>query len=454
MANVSTSGSYEQYKLDTNRFIFWLIETANKRGYDIADPANIQSSMSQQPSKRLKGKERKQARQATTSTSSIATSSAPKAKYIISTETIPKLAKHIADHKETSTIPKFVWYSCKRAIRTREAYANRYAQEELSDTTSNNGHTYFLGLLKYCHETLKAKIRVQAVGRTTTATPAQLRFSREAEPTATSIPHAIPTSVPEPVSSSQAILAEETAADEAEQEAAGHKLDELARKFEINMKAKHDALEGERHYKEDIALRKSCLADDMRTIIVQLESDWNDTHKAAGEVGFLDEIRATLMTEAAFDLIRRKEEALVQEAHEKHLPQFDPSLDQDKFFGKTARSLKKIEAERRRSPPGQYLFLVSRLETHQDATNMHSSDDYNFLVHYLFEAGLEPVSLLSITLPLYHTPLITNHYVESQKGTRATFQHATVGRSIRRPLSDVRFAWDFRTRFHGFDIRR
>jgi hypothetical protein len=407
MANVSTSGSYEQYKLDTNRFIFWLIDTANKRGYDIADSAKIQSSTIQQPSKRLKGKERKQARQATTSTSSIATSSAPKTKYIISTETIPKLAKHIADHKETSTMPKFVWYSCKRAIRTREAYANRYAQEELSDTTSNDGHTYFLGLLKYCHETLKAKIRVQAVGRTTNATPSQLRFSLPTELTTTAIPHTIPESVPESVNSSQAILAEETTADEAELEAAGHKLDELARKFELNMKAKHDELEEVRKSKEEIALRKSCLADDMRTIIVQLESDWNDTHKAADEVGFLNEIQATLMTQAAFDLTRRKEEVLVQEAHENHLPQFDPSLDQDEFFGKTARSLKKIEAERRRSTPGQYLFLVSQLETHHDATNLHSSDDYDFLVHYLFEAGLEPVSLLPITLPVYHAPLIT-----------------------------------------------
>jgi hypothetical protein len=423
MATVSAAGSYEQYKLDTNRFIFWLVDMAQKREYNIEDPAKRQDTTSQQPSKRLKGKERKQARQAATSKapSSIATSTASKTKYEISTETILKLAKHIADHKDTSTMPKFVWYSYKRAVRTRQAYADRYAHEELSETKSNDGHVYFLWLLKYCHKILEKNIKVQSVGRPVTATPAQLRYSIATAP----ILHPVPTSVLQAVDTSQDIMAEEAAATEAEQEAAGHKLDELARKFELDMKVKHDnaetELEIETKAKAEFALRKYCLVDDMHTIIKRLESDWNDTNKAVEDAGYLDGIRATLMTEAAFDLIRHKEEVLVQEAHEKGLHSFDPSLDTDEFFGKTARSLKKIEAERRRSNAQHYLFLASHLSAQDTVMNLHSNEDYDFLVHYLFEAGLEQVSLSHPAPPFIYALPITDHlYRGSESDTRVT----------------------------------
>ncbi|KAI4608052.1 hypothetical protein J4E83_009235 [Alternaria metachromatica] len=381
MATVSTAGSYEQYKLDTKRFIFWLIDTAKKRGYDIADPAETQ-----QPSRRLKGQARKQAKQATNQ------ATASKTNYVISTEKILDLANHIADHEETSTMPKFVWYSYKRAVRTRQAYADRYAQEELSKTASDDGHIYFLWLLKHCHTILKKKIAVQAVSRPETAAPAQLRFNIATEPKSAPSLLPVPESASQAVDNSQETIAEEITAAEAEREARGHKLDQLARKFELDMKVKQDAeaeLEAKRKAKEEIALRKSCLADDMHIIVEQLESDWNDTHKADDNEDYLDETRATLMTEAAFHLIRHKEEVLVKEAHEKGLPPFDPSLDDDDFFGKTSKALRKIEAERR-SQPGEYLFFASRSIIQDDVANRHSNEDYDFLVHYLFEAALEP----------------------------------------------------------------
>ena len=86
----------------------------------------------------------------------------------------------------------------------------------------------------------------------------------------------------------------------------------------------------------------------------------------------------------------------MREAREKGLPAFDPSLDTDEFFGKTARSLEKIEAERRRSGP-DYLFLAPRLGTQDVSARLHSEEDYEFLVHYLHEAGLEHVSSPHLT---------------------------------------------------------
>jgi len=301
-------------------------------------------------------------------------------------------------------MPKFVWYSYKRAVKTRQAYADRYAQEELSETASGDGHIYFLWLLKYCHKILKNKVSVQAVSRPETAAPAQLRFNIATEPKSAPSLLSVPESASQAIDNSQETAPEEITAAEAEREAKGHKLDELARKFELDMKVKQDAeaeLETERKAKEEIALRKSCLADDMRIIVEQLESDWNDTHKAASNEDYLDETRATLMTEAAFHLIRHKEEALAKEAHEKGLPPFDPSLDDDDFFGKTSKALRKIEAERR-SQPGEYLFFASRSIIQDDVANRHSNEDYDFLVHYLFEAALKPVSPPWSTKSLFH----------------------------------------------------
>ncbi|CAN9252167.1 unnamed protein product [Alternaria alternata] len=396
MTTVSVAGSYEQYKLDTSRFIFWLVVTARDNGYKIDDPAIPQNGTQQQPSKRLKGKERKQAKEtaaskAASSTASLTTS---KGKYSISTETILKMARHIAAKKMSSTMPKFVWYSYKRAVRTRQAYAERYAQEELSERTSDSGHIYFLWLLRHCHEILEKKVKVQSVAKPVTAKSADLRYSITTTPMSAVTPNPTPGSTLEVDNANLDVVADENAAAEAEQEAVGNKLDELARKFELNVEteSKEDIdtkrnLESKTRTKEELALRKSCLVDDMRKAVIQLEHDWEDTYKDTGADCYLDEIRATLMTEATFDLVRHKEEVLVKEADEKGLTAFDPSLKTDEFFGKTARSLERIESERRKSTPG-YLFLAACLSD-QDISTQRYSDDHEFLVHYLHESGLE-----------------------------------------------------------------
>jgi hypothetical protein len=431
MAPVPVVGSYEQYKLDTSRFIFWLVVTARDEGYEIDDPTIPQNTTKQQPSKRLKGKERKQAKQAAANkaTSSTAASTTSKGKYSISTETILKLARHIAKKEMTSTMPKFVYHSHKRAVRTRQAYASRYAQEELSEETSGNGHIYFLWLLKHCQKILEPKIKVTSVARPTTPKPADLRYSLATAPMSAPTLHLEPTYALQ-VGIDESIVAEEAA--EAEREAAGHELDELARKFELDleteskkeMEAKSKE-EGETKRKEELkakireelALRKSCLADDMRMAVIQLERDWKDTYKNVGAEDYLDEVRATLMTEAAFDLIRHKEEALVQEAHEKGLSAFDPSLDADEFFGKTARSLEKIEADRLRSGP-KYLFLAPRPSAQDGSTQLHSGVEYEFLVHYLHESGLEHVSSSSLNSVFTSLPVTHCIFRKSENDTR------------------------------------
>jgi hypothetical protein len=123
---------YEQYKLDTKRFIIWLAVTARAFGHNIRDPAAVPRDVSKnQPSIRLKCNARVKARKeaANAPAASIATLSASKTKYPMSTERILELAEYIGNQKMMATMPKFIWFSYRRAIRTRETFAARYASD-------------------------------------------------------------------------------------------------------------------------------------------------------------------------------------------------------------------------------------------------------------------------------------------------------------------------------------
>lgn len=112
MAPGAAMGSYEHYKLDTKRYVFWLVNTARGFGYNIRDPACIlQEKMRQQPSMRLKGK------------------AASNAKYSIPAEKMLELAEYIGKQNMTAPMPKFIWIPYQHAIKTGEAYAQRYAKE-------------------------------------------------------------------------------------------------------------------------------------------------------------------------------------------------------------------------------------------------------------------------------------------------------------------------------------
>jgi hypothetical protein len=97
----------------------------------------------------------------------------------------------------------------------------------------------------------------------------------------------------------------------------------------------------------------------MRKIVEHFEGHWGDT-KFATDEGYLSKMQATFMIEAAFNLIRHQEEALVRDAQEKGLKSFYFSLDNDDFFSNTAKSHSKIEAEQKARGAG-HIFLVSRL---------------------------------------------------------------------------------------------
>jgi hypothetical protein len=383
MATTSNPGSYEQYKNDTARFIFWLVITARDFGYAIDDPALLLKTTPEK-SGRLKGAARKAAAK---QPALVVDTAVPKKKYSISTEVILELAEFIGQLDMTISMPKFVWYSYKRAVTTREKYAERYATDELTDKESNDGHLYFLWVLKRCREIFEAKVKVQSVARPATQASGNARRYTSSTSRPATAPAAAPMPVPETATptanASHQTVVDEAAAVEAEKEAKGHLLDELARKVECDWKVKEE---------EDLTLRKSCLSDDMKNILEELELVYKDTHKDVVDEGYMDETWAVLKTEAAIDLIRHEELSMIRHAQENDLQPFDPSLENDEFFGRTARSLAKIETARREQGAA-YIFLISRPNYQQiGVDDLHPEDEYEFLVHYFQEAGLEVVS--------------------------------------------------------------
>lgn len=272
--------------------------------------------------------------------------------------------------------PSFVLHNTdqllyQRAVKVREQYAQRYAQEELASQQSNDGHAYFLEVLRRCLKAIESKINVQAVARSASkAQTGSVTQNTMADLT---------------LEETESEGEDETRAEDgdAEKSAAAQTINEIALKIECDMKAKAG---------EEVALRKSCLISDMRIVLEELVSVWEDTRKDRSEEGFLDEASATIITEAAIELLRHQELALRTHAQESAVENFDFYLDTDEYFGKTSRTLKMIVIERRQQG-SEYFFVVPRPSAQDIATEgLHSSDEHEFLVQCLQEAGLELVS--------------------------------------------------------------
>lgn len=328
--------------------------------------------------------------------SSIAGSVASKIDFHVPTDKILELAQYIKDQNMSVIMPKYILFSYKRAVSTREAYARRYATEELQDQKSNDGHIYFLWVMKHSFEMVKGNMTVQSISWSgaVPSTTSQYNIRGPIRTAETSAQASTVTPVTSSATEAAACTVDEVLVSEeerAELEAKGHELDRLARELELDMKTKAE---------EDLAMRNSCLLDDMREVVEQLVNNWLDTLKDVTNKGYLDITRATLMTEAALDLIRHQEDKLIQDSHNKGLGDFGSSLVTDDFFGKTARSVARIDRERTVTVGQPYPFRISRPSAQEIATQkLHSEDDYEFLVQYLLEEAVMAVSLFCFAPP-------------------------------------------------------
>ena len=167
--------SLQTYKQDTDNIANWLANKAKQCGYpsDLLDHTDIPSSSSSQPpkpSKRLKGKARKQATDAAKShgtqseTPQVASNPPVRPSYIIKIKDFTTLAEYIAGFtKPVVEVPKSLANVLNRAIALRRQHNTWSRKKESSDeptdqVNADESHSYFLGILERTREILKPRM--------------------------------------------------------------------------------------------------------------------------------------------------------------------------------------------------------------------------------------------------------------------------------------------------------
>ncbi|KAI0141898.1 hypothetical protein GGR57DRAFT_519874 [Xylariaceae sp. FL1272] len=135
----SLASSYRLYKQDTDALATWLASTAKSLGYSLQSTTDSRSTTG-----RLKGKARKEAKQANTL--------GPK--YIITIADFIRLANHIA--KKRATVPATLMDTLNRVIKMRSSFGARLEKHGVAvDEQSTNNHLYFVEVLKSVRKTLE-----------------------------------------------------------------------------------------------------------------------------------------------------------------------------------------------------------------------------------------------------------------------------------------------------------
>lgn len=141
--------SHKRYKADTNRIAAWLAETAQKHGHTL----EAQPSTSSPSGPRLKGKARKQAREAQKAATGAGTTSAV-ARYTITVKEFTDLALWIVNQKPPIKVPQIILWLIRSAITLRkrcaEWFQKKMTRENLADESASNlKHSHFIDVLEH-----------------------------------------------------------------------------------------------------------------------------------------------------------------------------------------------------------------------------------------------------------------------------------------------------------------
>jgi len=154
MAADSVRSIYQQYKYDTDVVASWLATTAKAFGY--AEPLGPQAVETKGPG-RLKGKARKQAKQASAAAASTNGASQKKTKYTLAIKDFVPLARHIAGRKDASiNVPNYFTTALERVIWVRSSFSKKLsAAGKRLDEASDERHSFFVTVLEKVHDSLK-----------------------------------------------------------------------------------------------------------------------------------------------------------------------------------------------------------------------------------------------------------------------------------------------------------
>ncbi|KAL2802457.1 hypothetical protein BJX63DRAFT_440933 [Aspergillus granulosus] len=128
--------SYARYKADTNTFATWLLETANKCGYQ---PPTLSATVPTAKKGKHKGKNDD--------------SDADPLHYSVTTKDLHKLAEVVAS--SALTVPKSILTIAKRAIKLRKVVTSWFLDQ--GDSVNNRRHAHFITALEQICEILEWK---------------------------------------------------------------------------------------------------------------------------------------------------------------------------------------------------------------------------------------------------------------------------------------------------------
>ncbi|KAI0849444.1 hypothetical protein F5Y00DRAFT_269426 [Daldinia vernicosa] len=144
--------TYKQYKEDTETIAGWLAYNFRRCGHQIDEPTPASSTgVLTAPSRRLKGKARKQAREAPASPPKSLT----RPQYTINVSDFGRMAKAIAEFNPKVNIPKALDNLFSRVINTRNQFTQWYQAYSHSDEGSNKSHAHFTSVLTNAWEILR-----------------------------------------------------------------------------------------------------------------------------------------------------------------------------------------------------------------------------------------------------------------------------------------------------------
>lgn len=156
---------YRQYKHDTDFVASWLATTARTYGYPahLLTNLNASSSTPHQPSTRLKGKARKEAKK-NNNVSKIATAATEAKKYTVAIKDFIPLAEFIASHQPAVPVPDTFAAALNKVIELRTRFSTQLQEEVKHGRSSrvDESHSYFVGILKRVRDSLKPRMSTEA----------------------------------------------------------------------------------------------------------------------------------------------------------------------------------------------------------------------------------------------------------------------------------------------------
>lgn len=299
------------YKDDTDNIANWLAVTAKQCGYssdllDRTDPSSTSSSKpaSSQTSTRLKGKARKQARDAATANGNRSkppqNASNPPARanyYTLKIKDFITLAEYIAGFsKPVIKVPASLVNTLNRAIELRSQH-NAWSrdQKDSDDPTgrvnADESHSHFLGVLERTREILKPRMPPDMIDDALCKSSAGISANRDPGENTTSQTRNMFDNLEIQEPSQEFLNAPDVAPTPVSPSSAEHRY-------------KVETL----HSLEEQYLASHCLFEDVRYIRAFLRNLW-----ASYREGVIDLVAASITTNTAIDFVRSLEQEYLQQ---------------------------------------------------------------------------------------------------------------------------------------------